>query len=250
MSNTGVCALCKRTRDLKRSHIVPEFVYGPIYDDGHSAVGVLATPRGPRSRPVQQGVWERLLCEDCEIALNRWETPSARLWRFLRGEGPDDHYQARAIQSPGGNTAVEVSGVDYPSFKLFLMSLLYRMAVSARPEYQKVHLDDEPLKRLRNGLLAGEPGTQAFFPTTVLGLRQAAESGIILSPMSHQEGDVPVVRLVLTNVMLWLAGSPDASDLSFTQFAPHPSGRFVVPAVRPGDMRLFREAIPNLLDGL
>src|SRR5258706_11334373 len=29
------CALCQKTRPLKNSHIVPEFLHGPLYDENH-----------------------------------------------------------------------------------------------------------------------------------------------------------------------------------------------------------------------
>ena len=59
------CALCLREAALCRSHIIPEFLYEPIYDDKHRLKLLSVIPEQPTTYK-QKGIWEKLLCEACE----------------------------------------------------------------------------------------------------------------------------------------------------------------------------------------
>lgn len=60
------CKLCQKERELKYSHIIPEYFYTPIYDENHRFMEI-----SPQSEKLvkfnQKGVREFLLCKDCEI---------------------------------------------------------------------------------------------------------------------------------------------------------------------------------------
>ncbi len=57
---------------MRASHIIPEFIYSPIYDDKHRMV-LLETDERYASFQ-QKGIREHLLCQDCETKVSKWET--------------------------------------------------------------------------------------------------------------------------------------------------------------------------------
>src|SRR5687767_3804605 len=109
------CALCQLKKPLRQSHIVPEFMYKPLYDSLHRFQG-LSLDVYEDQQTHQKGLREELLCDDCEQLLaNKYENYAAA--SFYRPA-----VQAMK-QSPIGFT---MPRLDYHRFKLFLLSLLWR----------------------------------------------------------------------------------------------------------------------------
>lgn len=67
---SGVCALCKNERELKLSHIIPDFI-GRHFKKT-SSTGYLRNIVNPNVR-VQDLMKEYLLCSECEQRLSTWE---------------------------------------------------------------------------------------------------------------------------------------------------------------------------------
>src|SRR5207237_9257310 len=56
--NEGTCALCLRHQPLARSHILPEWGYGDIYDPRHHRGHALSAGPGARVGHVKKGIRE------------------------------------------------------------------------------------------------------------------------------------------------------------------------------------------------
>lgn len=121
------CKLCGRRRDLCRSHITPEWAYRPVYDADSRALALSSEER--RYRKVQQGLWERLFCSDCEQFFNRLDQPFHRFWA-----GPDRF--PRVFEKP----FIVVDGIDYKLTRRFLLSVLWRAHVATSPAVSAVNL--------------------------------------------------------------------------------------------------------------
>jgi len=71
------CALCLQSRPLKRSHIIPEFMYQNVYDSDpkrfHSLTVNIDDEAKSKSKVEQKGIRENLLCADCEVLLSKYE---------------------------------------------------------------------------------------------------------------------------------------------------------------------------------
>src|SRR6516225_11959807 len=72
-STAAKCALCREERPLRRSHVIPEFMFRPLYDKKHRFWGVSNIPTKP-NRIFQKGPREKLLCNECEQRLSRYES--------------------------------------------------------------------------------------------------------------------------------------------------------------------------------
>jgi hypothetical protein len=127
-SVTGECRLCGRTTTLCKSHIIPESMYRPLYDDKSRATVINSEDR--IRRPVQQGLKEPLFCLDCEGKFNRLETPFVRFWKTPN----------RFPSMLDRTLAVRVDGVDYDNTTKVLLSILWRAHVADAPALSAVRL--------------------------------------------------------------------------------------------------------------
>lgn len=161
------CKLCLKDRTLRRSHIVPEFLHKPLYDEKHRARRLDIGAEVPGY--LQKGLRELLLCDDCEQLLNdAYEKPFLAEWREgrllpQRLLPPDIHY---------------VTGVDYATIKLFLLSVLFRAGVSSLGAFAGVTLGPKHEARLRAMVHGRDPGGPTEYP--IVGTFTVDDAGTVL----------------------------------------------------------------------
>ncbi len=139
-----VCSLCKEDRPLRQSHIFPEWLYKPLYDDNHRFF-VLSTDVKKRRGTRPKGIYERLLCGECEHRFSTWEEYARSVFYEL------------PLRVTEEGRAVVFSGLQYTSFKLFQMSLIWRASIASRPEVPRIDLGPHA-ERIRKMLFEGNPG--------------------------------------------------------------------------------------------
>lgn len=148
-----LCKLCHHDRQLRNSHIVPEFLYENLYNSRHQLMGIHG--RGPKGWEIlQKGIREHLFCEDCEQHFNKYfEKPFRRQW-----------IENFPLPDPWLTDQVHCIKVDdYVSFKLFHLSVFFRASVSTLPTFAEVSLGPHE-ERLRRLLLARNPGRPDQYP--------------------------------------------------------------------------------------
>jgi hypothetical protein len=148
----ATCKLCLRERDLQRSHIVPEFLYKPLYGNDHAMM--LANGLGRRGWSLEhRGIRERLLCMECEQFLNdHIEKPFLALWCERRWM-PDPFVVGKVYQVK----------VPYAAFKLFHWSVLWRASVSGLRAFAQIDLGKHA-DAIRRGVQALDPGPAWRYP--------------------------------------------------------------------------------------
>jgi hypothetical protein len=132
---------------LVRSHIVPEFLYKPHYDEKHRAL--LFDKRDAPSTMLQKGLRERLLCEGCEARLQVFEDYFARYW-----------FNERALPTRVVGREVTLSGIDYTHFKLFILSIVWRASMSDLVPEMSLGAHEE---RMRSMLIDVDPGPMDLY---------------------------------------------------------------------------------------
>lgn len=138
------CRLCKKDRPLSKSHIFPEWLYEPLYDDKHRFF-VLSTDVNKRRGTRPKGIYEKLFCDECEQQFSKVE-----------GYARDVFYEL-SLKVVEDNRAVVFSGLQYHHFKLFQMSLLWRASITSRPEVHRINLGPHT-ERIRKMLFENNPG--------------------------------------------------------------------------------------------
>lgn len=172
------CALCRHDREIRRSHIIPEFLYEAMYDEKHR-FHVLSVIEDQKDWMEQKGLREPLLCDDCETKISRFEDYGRRV---LKG-GAEFEFQREG-------SAVIVEGLDYRRFKLFQLSILWRAGVSTLDLFQHVKLGPFE-ENLRNMVLDEQPGKQEDFGCVMFGLKNGinAIADLIVQPVRTRSDD-------------------------------------------------------------
>ena len=152
-NKTDNCKLCLQPKKLCRSHIIPDLCYKPIKDSKGRIQSIKANPHVHGPSTLQSGIWEQLLCADCEKHLNlNFEIPFKQFW-IDQAPLPDHVHGLTSITAP-----------DYRQFKLFHNSILFRAGVSSHQMFSNVYLADKHRDRLRDMLLNCDAGTESEYP--------------------------------------------------------------------------------------
>jgi hypothetical protein len=147
-----ICQLCHCDRELRDSHIIPRSLYSELLNDkGHMMAINGVGNRG--WKPLQDGISEYLFCEACEQHFNEhFEKPFRAQWIL-----------AKPLPNPWDARKVVSVNVDYSSFKLFHLSVLFRAGVCSHPNFAEVTLGPHQ-ERLRQILLHRTPGDVSQYP--------------------------------------------------------------------------------------
>jgi hypothetical protein len=151
----GDCPLClSKGCQLAHSHIIPEFAYQPCYDEKGRMVAVRTS--GPKIESyLQKGLRQYLLCLPCEARLSKWEGHAKSVF--------ENRIDLSNLDENGWTHVV----TDYRLFKLYTMSLIWRMGVTTLPAFESVQLGAKHERILRDALMAGDPLAPHRYPTII-----------------------------------------------------------------------------------
>lgn len=167
------CALCQQIRPLRESHIIPEFLHGPLYEDTIRRFNTYGLDGRPKTGFLQKGQHEHLLCDECEQRFCVYENWASGFYKgaiaafsnTTRSEIPyGKKLRFTRIDSDGNPTMTAVptkliaDGFDYAKMKLFLLSILWRMGMSQSYFFSGLTLGFQE-KRIRRMLLEDDPGS-------------------------------------------------------------------------------------------
>ena len=167
-----VCNLCKRkTTLMKKSHIIPDFMYQEIYDEKHFLFRGTAKNL-ENAKTVPTGEYDsNILCEKCDNEIiGSFEGYASGV---LFGGLPEDKKPITQNGMINDIPVIFIDNVEYNKFKLFLLSMLWRASISKRQFFKNVNLgkDEEEIRKL---LISGNAGDDSNYPiviSSILGLR-------------------------------------------------------------------------------
>ncbi|MRW91035.1 hypothetical protein GJ699_13650 [Duganella sp. FT80W] len=154
------CNLCHQDRELRNSHIVPEFLYANLYNTKGHLMGI--NGQGNRGwAALQNGIKQHLFCESCEQHFNKhFEIPFLDRW-----------VRAKPLPDPWSDLEhVQMARVEYASFKLFHLSVLFRASVCSLPTFSDVSLGphEERIRKMLLDVNAGMPSEYPIFGYAVV----------------------------------------------------------------------------------
>lgn len=114
---------------------------------------MISTDRDVAADFGQKGYREYLLCESCEDKTGRWDHYASQVF-----------YRKQHRQPEMGNRRFRFPEVSYKEFKLFLMSLLWRMHSAEGALFNNIDLGQKHSERVRNALLIDDPLSQDDYP--------------------------------------------------------------------------------------
>lgn len=158
------CKLCNSDKKLlKKSHIIPEFMYQDLFDDKHRIFEVLLKPNSQLKNKTRQsgGYDKNLLCDDCDNKVLGSLESYASLALYGGIELTIDRRS-----NPNSSAYINIKGIDYQKFKLFLLSIVWRASISNLPIFQNVKLGGHE-SIIRKKIFTNSPGVSAEYPCAI-----------------------------------------------------------------------------------
>jgi hypothetical protein len=230
------CALCDGEKELKNSHIIPEFFYKPLYDHKHR-INVLPLTENEKNRYEQKGLREKLLCGDCELQISRYEDHVRKI--FYGGTG---------IFITKGNP-IKISGIDYKKFKLFQLSLLFRAAVSKLDFFHNVTLGPHE-KEIKEMIRTENPGGKLDYPCLVI--LMLIERNIIIDELIYPPQYLRIdghqsFRFLLGGCFWIYYVSSHTNRIRFPEFILSELGEIKIPLKKAEETEFFQKVAGKLL---
>lgn len=160
-----------------------------MYDDKHR-YKILSTFERHNPKVSQKGIKERLLCEDCEKFLNEnYEKYANSALKNMKFE-------------PIEKDINKVSGLDYKRFKLFLLSILWRAAVSSKIAFEGVTLGPHE-EKIRKMIIDGFPDKYYKYGVSFIELLDdnKRNTQFIDSPEMMKHNSIRIFRFVFGGFM-------------------------------------------------
>ena len=228
----ATCRLCLQQTTLRNSHIVPEFLYAKLYNDKGHMMGI--NGRGRKGwKPLQQGVREPLFCETCEQHFNEYcEKPFRAQWVL-----------SSPLPSPWAVSEPYKIQVDYSSFKLFHLSVLFRAGVSSLPTFAQVSLGPHE-ERLRKMLLDRDAGEFWQYPVAGLVLLHHKTREIVQMVSQAVQGRLAGMRCyaMIYGGVQWWVGVSSQRNPEFESIAVRSDGTIPMASIPWNELAIMKAA--------
>lgn len=185
-----ICQLCLEDKPLlKKSHIIPNFLYKDLFGDKHRLVDINLNDISQK-KYIQSGYWEKdILCQSCDNEIL----------------GKLERYASNSIYSTQGENSVvkkeffvgngefmpfiRISNLDFAKTKLFLLSILWRCHLSTKPLFADVRLGKYP-EKIRKMILNHDAGREDELEVVLIYLATEGTrpSKSIISPRLIKDG--------------------------------------------------------------
>lgn len=188
----GKCALCLESAVLQHSHIIPEWLYKPLYDKTHKFTQVYADA-GQHHAYHQKGLREYLLCHRCEQQFSRYEA-----------YGVGSLHGGQGVTAHRDGAELHLKNLNYRKFKLLQLSILWRASVSTLPSFKDVKLGPHQ-EMLRRMLCDEDPGPSHKYGCLILipWFEGEVVDDLIVAPTEGKCDGMAIWRFVFTG-MAWL----------------------------------------------
>ena len=170
MNQNAPCKLCGKTAKLlKKSHVIPNFMYNGIQDELNRMAIANLNSLDANPKFQQTGYFDKyVLCSKCDneligkleryVALVLFDRTSTEKLAFEKAAGPDE---AKSII---------IKNIDYARFKLCFLSILWRSHLSTNKFFRKVDLL-ENANVIRQMLLTNDPKDDTEFKISIVAVR-------------------------------------------------------------------------------
>jgi len=162
-SRHGKCKLCLQQKDLRLSHIIPNFMYKGMKDNQGDIIHFTIKGGGKSTKEAT----EYLLCSDCEntVLNNKYEDISAKLLKgsFCERQTP----KLNSVYTYNNIIIREFRIETYKVFKNFVLSILWRCSVYSGEKINNISLGELHEEELRKIVHNNEDTEDDKYPVTV-----------------------------------------------------------------------------------
>ena len=168
----GICKLCRKEKKLIEAHIIPKFMYKKMKDENHSFYDItynLDTKETKSKKTQKEDYDKNILCSDCDNGIigGIYENYAKEA---LYGENlnPEIAPKCENFMNPNDGTEYSIcKNIDYTKMKLFLLSLLWRASISARPTFNQVSIGIKHEEIIRKMLYENIEPAETEYPIII-----------------------------------------------------------------------------------
>lgn len=186
------CKLCLKVEELvKKSHIIPDFMYSELYDDNHQFIFTKQEwLKGERVSRRSSGEYDSgLLCYKCENERLSSLESYARIALYGGDFSSKNKIDCRNFKTEEGLSYTHCENINYTKFKLFLLSILWRASISNREIFSEVELGSHE-EEIRKMIFNESPGKINEYPILMFGTQRQSSnfSKLITQPRKLKQG--------------------------------------------------------------
>jgi hypothetical protein len=184
-----LCRFCERQKKLIDAHVIPQCLYA-LRKDRTKPMFTLSKDPGVHPRRSQTGEYDQsILCADCDNKLGLWDEYACDLLV--------EKIPRQAVKTgPNGQQCYSLLSYDYDKFKLFFLSVLWRMSISTRPLFRNVKLGAFETQ-LRQRLSEKDPGVPEDFAVFIYRYVDEFGSGMTLGTRPERLNGIKVYNVGL-----------------------------------------------------
>lgn len=233
MKNENICRLCHAASELRESHIIPGWTMGLIRDE--TLDNRFYELHNKLNRIIQDGPKEYLLCDECEQKISRYE-------KYFREA---IHLSRHGIKIRQNRQFAVIDNLDYSKVKLFFLSLLWRMSVSSRAEFENVCIGDEE-EAVRRMIVREEPGESSQYSVSAIIplINQKMEEVWATTPWVSKTPWETIYHIVIGGILYSISTARQNSFFP-AQLLLSESGRWVMPLADFNSIPYLREFIDD-----
>jgi hypothetical protein len=144
-----------------KAHIMPNSmnrVLRKVLDDDPNSPMLTIDKNTGKTKPLPMGVYDKtILCGSCDGSFSPWEKHTTEIL-FTHHQWADLKYDRR-----GRPVCYTLLNADYANLKLFVLSMLWKTAVSSLAFCAKVNVPRDSLQKLEQMLSTSNPGSATDF---------------------------------------------------------------------------------------
>lgn len=231
----GKCKLCLQEKPLlKKSHIIPDFFYvqADMYNQNHQIhkIDVQKFLKNKHISFVPTGIYDQgILCKECDNnIIGILETYGRKV--LFGGLNPDEQINCLNFNNPiDGFEFSIVENVDYKKFKLFLLSILWRSAVSSNDFFKDVNFLENYMETLRKMIFEGLPGKFNDFPIITMSYikDKSVPADFIGQPIKAETEKGITITFLLAGFVFMFSVKTDFVDINrIENLTPTPDNKF------------------------
>lgn len=202
----GKCRLCLEDKRLVDSHIIPDLHFKPLKEmEGH----FLKVSTNPEKKEIkaQKGFTEYLFCGICDN--ERLQKNEAHLAHVL--------FHKKDVDATPSDRFLTIRGYDYKKIKNGLLSILWRMSISSRPEFSEIDLGPKHEEAIRVALLNDDLFEEEEYPVLVTApvIEGQFYADMILAPDCVRVGSNRACRCLISGLLFtFFVGSAPLSAVA------------------------------------
>ena len=190
-----------------------------MYDQNPKRLNLISSELSERNRFEQKGLREKMLCEKCEGKLSKYEDYARRV--LLGG-------REISIQKKPG--MIIIGEIDYQTFKLFLLSILWRAGIARHDYFEQVTLGTHE-KILRRMIMDGDPGEPHQYGCVIIPffIEGKLLSGFMLNPAKIRLDGHTCYRFIFAGLTWVFYVSSHQPDQNKQEFFLSKAGNLLIP---------------------